>query len=142
MTGHIATVETDVEAPASRVWDALTDPDVIERYMFGARVVTDWKPGSSIVWKGEYEGKPFEDKGEVLEVVPERRLKVTHFSPLSGKDDVPENYHTVTYELDSHNGTTHVSLSQDNNPSAEAAEHSRANWEKMLSGLKATVEAS
>jgi uncharacterized protein YndB with AHSA1/START domain len=142
MTGHIATVETDVEAPASRVWDALTDPDVIERYMFGARVVTDWKPGSSIVWKGEYEGKPFEDKGEVLEVVPERRLKVTHFSPLSGKDDVPENYHTVTYELERHNGTTHVSLSQDNNPSAEAAEHSRANWEKMLSGLKATVEAS
>ena len=142
MTDHIATVETEVEAPASRVWAALTDPDVIERYMFGARVVTDWKPGSSIVWKGEYEGKPFEDKGEVLEVVPEQRLKVTHFSPLSGEDDIPENYHTVTYELESDNGTTHVSLSQDNNPSAEAAEHSRANWEKMLSGLKATVEAS
>ena len=142
MTDHIATVETEVEAPASRVWAALTDPDVIERYMFGARVVTDWKPGSSIVWKGEYEGKPFEDKGEVLEVVPEQRLKVTHFSPLSGEDDVPENYHTVTYELESDNGTTHVSLSQDNNPSAEAAEHSQANWEKMLSGLKATVEAS
>ena len=142
MTDHIATVETEVEAPASRVWAALTDPDVIERYMFGARVVTDWQPGSSIVWKGEYEGKPFEDKGEVLEVVPEQRLKVTHFSPLSGEDDVPENYHTVTYELESDNGTTHVSLSQDNNPSAEAAEHSRANWEKMLSGLKATVEAA
>ena len=142
MTDHIATVETEVEAPASRVWAALTDPDVIERYMFGARVVTDWKPGSSIDWKGEYKGKPFEDKGEVLEVVPEQRLKVTHFSPLSGEDDVPENYHTVTYELESDNGTTHVSLSQDNNPSAEAAEHSRANWEKMLSGLKATVEAA
>ncbi len=142
MTDHIATVETEVEAPASRVWAALTDPDVIERYMFGARVVTDWQPGSSIVWKGEYEGKPFEDKGEVLEVVPYQRLKVTHFSPLSGEDDVPENYHTVTYELESDNGTTHVSLSQDNNPSAEAAEHSRANWEKMLSGLKATVEAA
>jgi uncharacterized protein YndB with AHSA1/START domain len=142
MTGHIATVETDVEAPPSRVWSALTDPDVIEQYMFGARVVTDWKPGSPIVWKGEYEGRPFEDKGEVLEVVPERRLKVTHFSPLSGNDDVPENYHTVTHELEAHNGTTHVSLSQDNNPSAEAAEHSRANWEKMLSGLKATVESS
>ena len=142
MRDHIATVETEVYAPASRVWAALTDPAVIERYMFGARVVTDWKPGSSIVWKGEYEGKPFEDKGEILEVEPEHRLKLTHFSPLSGDEDVPENYHTVTYELETDNGTTHVSLSQDNNPSAEAAEHSRANWEKMLSGLKATVEAS
>ena len=142
MAKLVATAETEIDAAPSRVWRALTDPDLIEQYMFGARVITDWKPGSSIVWKGEYEGKAYEDKGEVLEVVPERRLKVTHFSPLGGKDDVPENYHTLTYELEGSNGTTHVSLSQDNNPTHEAAEHSRANWESMLSGLKATVEAS
>jgi uncharacterized protein YndB with AHSA1/START domain len=141
MTGHIATAETDVQAPPSRVWKALTDPDEIEKYMFGSHVVTDWKPGGSIVWKGEYEGKAYEDKGEILEVVPERRLKMTHFSSLSGMDDVPENYHTLTYELEGQNGTTHVSLSQDNNSSPEAAEHSRANWEKMLSGLKSVVES-
>ena len=51
MTDHIATVETEVEAPASRVWVRAHRPsDVIQRYMFRARVVTDWKPGSSIVW--------------------------------------------------------------------------------------------
>jgi uncharacterized protein YndB with AHSA1/START domain len=142
MTGHIATAETEIDAPANRVWKALTDADEIEKYMFGSRVDTDWQPGSSITWKGEYEGKAYEDKGEILEVVPERTLKVTHFSPLSGDDDVPENYHTLTYELEGHDGHTHVSLSQDNNSSPEAAEHSRKNWEKMLSGLKATVEAS
>jgi len=142
MADLVATAETEIEAPPSRVWRALTDPDLIEQYMFGARVVTDWQPGSSIVWKGEYEGKAYEDKGEVLEVVPERRLRMTHFSPLGGEDDVPENYHTLTYELEAENGTTHVSLSQDNNSSQEAAEHSRENWEKMLSGLKTTVEAS
>ena len=100
MEDLVATAETEIDAPPSSVWRALTDPDVIEQYMFGARVVTDWQPGSSIVWKGEYEGKAYEDKGEVLEVVPERRLKVTHFSPLGGEDDVPENYHTLTYELE------------------------------------------
>jgi uncharacterized protein YndB with AHSA1/START domain len=110
--------------------------------MFGSRVTTDWKPGSSIVWKGEYEGKPYEDKGEILEVEPERRLRMTHFSPRSGDEDVPENYHTLTYELEALNGSTRVSLTQDGNDTAEAAEHSQANWEKMLSGLKATVEAS
>jgi uncharacterized protein YndB with AHSA1/START domain len=142
MAHHVATAETEIEAPTSRVWAALTDPDEIQTYMFGTHVVTDWQPGSSIVWKGEHEGKAYEDKGEILEVVPERRLRMTHFSPLSGKDDVPENYHTLTYELEGDDGTTHVSLSQDGNPSAEAAEHSRSNWEKMLAGLKATVEAS
>ena len=44
------------------------------------------------------------------------------------------------YELKENDGKSHVSLSQDNNPSEEAAEHSRANWEKMLSALKEVVE--
>lgn len=141
MKGRVATAETEIHAPAGKVWRALTDPDEIQKYMFGSRVETDWKPGSRITWKGEYEGKKFEDKGEVLEVVPERRLKVTHFSPLSGQVDVPENYHTLVYELKESDGKTQVSLSQDNNPSEEAAEHSQANWDKMLSGLKDVVEA-
>ena len=140
MKGHVASAETDVHAPPRRVWKALTDPDEIEQYMFGTHVVTDWKPGSPITWAGEYEGKAYEDKGEVLEVVPERKLEMTHFSALSGDEDVPENYHTLRIELEGDNGITHVSLSQDNNSSEEAAEHSRANWEKMLSGLKETVE--
>jgi uncharacterized protein YndB with AHSA1/START domain len=141
MTGHIATAEAEIHAPRSKVWRALTDPDQIQKYMFGSRVETDWKPGSRITWKGEYDGKKYEDKGEILEVDHERRLKVTHFSPLSGEEDSPENYHTLVYELEENDGTTHVSLSQDNNRSEEAAEHSRANWEKMLSGLKGVVEA-
>jgi uncharacterized protein YndB with AHSA1/START domain len=140
MTGRVATAEAAIDAPRSKVWRALTDPDQIQKYMFGSRVETDWKPGSPITWTGEYEGKKYEDKGEILEVVEERRLKVTHFSPLSGEEDAPENYHTLLYELTENNGTTHVSLSQDNNSSEEAAEHSRENWEKMLAALKEVVE--
>src|SRR5262245_29257671 len=136
----IATAETDIAAPPSNVWAALTDPEQIKEYMFGAQVITDWKQGSPIRWKGEYEGTRYEDKGEIVEIEPERRLKVTHFSPLSGREDRPENYHTVVYELERRGSATHVSLSQDNNPSEAAAEHSRANWEKMLSGLKQFVE--
>jgi uncharacterized protein YndB with AHSA1/START domain len=141
MTGHVATAEADIRAPRSTVWRALTDPDQIQKYMFGSRVETDWKPGSRITWKGEHEGMKYEDKGEVLEVERERRLKLTHFSPLSGDEDVPENYHTLVYELDESDGKTHVSLSQDNNKSEEAAKHSRANWDKMLSALKEVVES-
>jgi uncharacterized protein YndB with AHSA1/START domain len=141
MTGRVATAEAEIDAPPSKVWRALTDPDQIQRYMFGSRVETDWKPGSRIIWKGEHDGKPYEDRGEILDVVKDRRLAVTHFSPLSGRADAPENYHTLVYELEEDGGKTHVSLSQDNNPTEEAAEHSRANWEKMLAALKELVEA-
>ena len=141
MVGHVATAETEIDASPDQVWSALTDPEQIKKYMFGSQVETDWQPGSRIVWKGEYEGKQYEDKGEIVEIEPERRLKVTHFSPLGGQEDVPENYHTLLYELEAQDGKTRLSLSQDNNPSEEAAEHSRANWEQMLSGLKQVVES-
>lgn len=74
MTGLIATAETDIDAAPERVWQALVDPDQIRQYMFGSQVVTDWRPGSPIVWKGKYEGRSYEDKGEVLQVEPARRL--------------------------------------------------------------------
>lgn len=140
MADHVATAEIDIDAPRDKVWTALTDPEQIKEYMFGSQVVTDWEQGSPIVWKGEYEGNKYEDKGEIVEIEPERRLKVTHFSPLSGEEDRPENYHTLLYELDERDGKTHVSLSQDGNASKDAAEHSQANWEKMLAGLKEVVE--
>jgi uncharacterized protein YndB with AHSA1/START domain len=142
VTDHVATAEIEIDASPAEVWTALTDPEQIKEYMFGSQVVTDWKQGSPIVWKGEYEGKRYEDKGEIVEIEPERRLKVTHFSPLSGEEDRPENYHRVLYELEERGGKTRVSLSQDNNSSKEAAEHSQANWEKMLAGLKQVVEGS
>jgi uncharacterized protein YndB with AHSA1/START domain len=140
MTGKVATASVDIAAAPTRVWAALTDPDEIEKYMFGSRVETDWKPGSPIVWKGEYAGRRYADKGEVIEVQPNHRLKVTHFSPLSGQPDEPANYHTLTYELRGSGDRTRVELSQDNNATAEEAEHSAANWQMMLDGLKRQVE--
>ncbi|OBA89495.1 ATPase [Mycobacteriaceae bacterium 1482268.1] len=137
---YIARAETDVSATPSEVWEALTDPEKVAQYFFGSRVETDWRPGSPIFWKGEYNGKAFEDKGEILEVQQNRLLKVSHFSPLSGQPDKPENYHTLTYELDERSGGTHVSLSQDNNGSEAEAQRSTANWEAMLAGLKKIVE--
>ena len=140
MADTVATAEIEISAPPERVWDALTDPELIERYMFGARVETDWQEGSPIVWKGEYDGKAYEDKGEIVEIEPERLLKVTHFSPLSGQEDVPGNYHLVMYELEPHGDATAVSLTQTGNASKKEAEHSSRNWERMLAGLKQVVE--
>ena len=141
MASRVATARIEIEASPQEVWKALTEPRLIEEYMFGTHVETDWQPGSRIVWKGEYDGKRYEDKGEILDVQPGKRLELTHYSPLSGDEDRPENYHTVVYELEERGTTTRVALSQDGNADDEAAEHSRSNWEKMLTGLKQTVES-
>jgi uncharacterized protein YndB with AHSA1/START domain len=140
MTGFIASADIDISAPPQRVWTALTDPEEIAKYMFGTSVESTWRPGSSITWSGEWEGKPYQDKGEILEVEPPRRLKVTHYSPLTGQEDRPENYHTVIYDLIDQGATTHLTLSQDNNADQAEADRASATWSTMLTGLKEAVE--
>ena len=141
MTDHVAHAETRVSASPQQVWDALTDPDAIATYMMGAKVETDWEEGSPITWSGEYDGRSYQDKGEILDVVENRRLRVTHYSPLSGEDDVPENYHTLDYRLDDQGDATVLTLDQDGNDSAEQAEQFSQNWQQMLDGLKEYVES-
>ena len=140
MNNLIAKVSTTINAPAQKVWDALTDPEVIRQYMFGTSVISDWKQESPIVWKGEWQGKKYEDRGVILKLEPERLIQYSHFSPLSGKPDLPENYHTVTIELVSHGVETAISLSQDNNETDQAREHSEENWKMMLASLKKLLE--
>jgi len=137
---HVAKASTTIDAPVAKVWDALVNPALIQQYMFGTQVVSTWKEGSPIAWKGEWKGKSYEDKGVLLAVKPERMLRYSHFSPLTGQPDRPENYHTVTIELASSGGQTTVSLSQDKNPTPEAREHSEKNWSVMLAGMKKLLE--
>jgi uncharacterized protein YndB with AHSA1/START domain len=140
MTDHVAVAETEIDASPDDIWNALTDPEAIEKYMFGSHVESSWEEGGHIVWKGEYEGREYADHGKILEIERPRRLRFTHFSPLSGKQDLPENYHTILYELEGTDDSTRITLSQDNNDSAEDAEHSQANWQQVLAGLKQVVE--
>ena len=137
---HVAKASATIDAPAAKVWDALVDPAAIHEYMFGTNVASDWKEGGAITWKGEWQGKAYEDKGVIKRVDPRRTLQYTHFSPLAGLPDKPENYHTITIELAENGAGTNVALSQDNNPTEEEREHSESNWRMMLEGLKKFVE--
>jgi uncharacterized protein YndB with AHSA1/START domain len=136
----IAKASITINAPSGKIWNALVQREAIKQYMFGTTVVTDWREGSPIVWKGEWQGKPYEDKGVILQFKPGRTLQYSHFSPLSGVPDTPDNYHTVTIELSAEQNHTRVSLAQDNNASEEERQHSEKNWAMMLSALKAFVE--
>ena len=136
----IAKASVTINATIDKAWDALVNPKAIKQYMFGTNVVSDWHEGSPITWKGEWKGKSYEDKGVILQFKPGRLLQYSHFSPLSGVPDKPENYHTVTIELSGEENQTRVSLAQDNNATDKAREESEKNWEMMLTGLKKFLE--
>ena len=139
--GFEAVSTVTIAAPIGEVWDALTNPEKVKQYMHGTNLSTDWKEGSPIRWRGEWKGKSYEDKGEVLEVKPQRLLRYTHWSPMGGSEDKPENYHTVTCELAGDDGKTTLTLIQDNNPTQEEADKmARDNWGPVLNGLKDTAE--
>lgn len=145
MGNYVARAEVDVSAPRREVWTVLTSSGSHPEILMGAEVISDWRLGSRIVWRGEWQGKTFEDHGRVIELDDREepwRIVLTHFSPLSGQPDVPDNYHTLHFELEETPAGTHVTLDQDNNPTVEAAQHSQQNWETMLRGVKAVAERS
>lgn len=136
LTAHAS---ISVRAPRERVWRALTTRADIKRYMFGADVESSWTEGAPIVWRGEWEGTPFEDHGTVLLVAPGAMLQYTHAS--GGTDPAkPKVVHTVTIRLSGSAELTQVDLRQDNNGSTWEREHAERNWARMLEGLKGVVE--
>ena len=138
---HVAKVSIAINAPKSKVWEALTNPNLIKQYLFGTEVITDWQVGSPITFKGIWEGKPFEDKGRVLQIEEGKLLVSTFWSALSGLPDLPENYQTVRYELSAEDGGTRLTIEQDNNASQEAAKQSEQNWNTVLEGMKKLLES-
>jgi uncharacterized protein YndB with AHSA1/START domain len=137
----VARAATTITAGPDAVWTGLVEPDAIKQYMFGTTVESEWSEGSTIVWKGEWQGRAYEDKGTILRLEPGRLLQYSHFSPLSGLPDEPQHYHTVTIELSPDASWTRVSLTQDGSTMHEAREHAEKNWGMMLGSLRGCVES-
>ena len=129
-----------INASSSKVWDASQIQNLVKQYMFGTNVTSDWKEGSAINWEGEYEGKSYKDKGIIKKLEPKKILQHTYLSGMSGKEDKPENYATVTYKLLKKDDKTTLSLSQDNNANEKSKEESTKNWKMVLKKLKEVVE--
>jgi|SRR5579859_1161696 len=135
-----ATAKIEIKAPAAKVWDALVNPELVKVYLYGAQIASDWKVGSPVTYKGEWKGKPYEDKGIVLAFEPGQRLKVTHYSPLSGLPDVPENYHTVTYAISGAGDRSILTITQENNRDQAEVDESTGTWTAILGSIKILLE--
>jgi uncharacterized protein YndB with AHSA1/START domain len=96
---YIAKASINIKCSPTKIWEALTNPELIKQYFFGTEVTTNWIVGSPITYKGVWNGQPYEDKGLILEIVPDKTLLSSYWSSMAGLEDVPENYKTVKYEL-------------------------------------------
>ena len=146
MAVQASQVRTTVKAPPSAVWKALTMVSTLKQFFFGSDISTDYRVGSPIYFRGNWKGKPYEDKGRIQTFEPEKRLAFTHWSPLSGMEDRPENYHIVTFDLRPTDGGTEVMLTQTNQNDAEPLtpenrQEYAKNWTMVLDGLKIAVES-
>ena len=75
----IAEISISVNATPAQVWNVLTTPELIKRYLMGTDVITDWKEGSTITYSGVYEGKKYHDKGIIRKTEPIKILQSTYF---------------------------------------------------------------
>ena len=132
--------EITIHAPAAKVWDALTNPKLIKQYFFGTDTKSTWKVGSPILFKGKWKGKPYTDKGKILQNERNKVLQYTHWSSLSGIPDVPENYYKVTFRVYPGKGKTVLSVSQSDLAGEQARVESRKNWAMVLRSIKQMLE--
>ncbi|HEU5364658.1 MAG TPA: SRPBCC domain-containing protein [Hanamia sp.] len=137
----------DIDAPASKIWNVLVNPEETKKYMFGCETISDWKPGSDLLWQANYEGKgTVFVKGKIIEIEPQKFLSYTTIDPNSYIADIPQNYLTVTYQLQEENGTTNLMVTQgDYSTVADGEKRFRetmqgGGWEPILIQIKKKVE--
>ncbi len=143
----IIEAQITINAPASKVWDALVNPGQTKKYMFGCEVVSNFKTGSPILWKGLMEDKEvIFVKGHIVNIEPEKQLIYTTFDPNAGWEDIPENYVNVTYNLTHENGLTTLSVTHGDFATVVEGEKryndtmSGGGWDSILQAIRNLVE--
>lgn len=128
-------------APASKVWLALTVPNLVKQWQYGADLITTWETGTRIIFRNEWDGQIFEQWGTVLEFIPDLRLKYSLFFPSPGREDIPENYFFMIYELvESGECTTVIIRQEDPRPTLADTSSNEDDAPDVLSYLKELVE--
>ena len=140
---HDLTVSKSVliNAPAAKVWEVLTRPELIKEYLYGTDTLTDWKVGSDIVFQGEYNGQQYRDHGKILSFTPHEGLSYSYWSGFSGIEDKPENYSVITYTLEPEGpDQTRFTWSQKGFASEQGYQHSEASTGMLLDQIKNIAE--
>jgi uncharacterized protein YndB with AHSA1/START domain len=131
-------VEKTVKLPAnpSRVWEALTKPELTKQYYFDCQAISDWQVGSPLIFKFESRGgSTIPVKGVITAVEPNRLLQHTCYA--AEFEDVPAKHTIVTYKLTPQGDDTELSVTQGEFPEDEILGQHEKSWDHVLNGLQA-----
>jgi uncharacterized protein YndB with AHSA1/START domain len=130
-----------IVAPRKKVWLALTVPELVKQWQYGSDLLTTWEVGTSIIFRNEWNGQVFEQKGSVLEFLPDSRLKYSLSFPRPDLQGIAEHCFFMTYELSESEGTTSLLVRQED-PRPPPPNDSSGGDEgpDVLSSLKELVE--
>lgn len=150
MNPHIPSAEqkifqksVEIHAPASRVWQALTTPASMKKWMMPDlefEIHTDWMVGSPLLMRGNMNGKDFENRGMVLQYEPDKHLKYSHLSSISRLPDRPESYSILDFVLQPTGERTVLTLTLSNFLSESIYKHLSFYWNVTLEVLKRWIE--
>lgn len=147
-TPLIITNSITISAPKAKVWDALVNPEQTKKYMYGCEPVSDWKPGSELLWNGADGDKTITFvKGRILEIRGEEYLSYTVIDPNNTNvPDIPENYLTVTYSLEEKDGQTTLNVTQGDYSTVADGQNRYEDtmkvggWQSIMDAIKSLVE--
>jgi uncharacterized protein YndB with AHSA1/START domain len=129
--------EIYIKTTPERLWEAITDSEMRQRYNFGVGVKSDWTAGSS--YEGVHPMAPGPLlQGENLEVDPPRRL-VQSFMALWSDDAKNEGTSRVTWEIEPVGDSCCLTVTHDQMREGANAEL-YGGWPMILSGLKTLLE--
>lgn len=139
-TDKILNKTININAPVSKVWNTLTNPDFMKEWLYGTKVIYNPKAGVPILFTGNWQGTEYKDKGTILKFETEKIFQYNYWSSFSGLPDSTENYSIITFELTENDNITELSLTQSNFATQTSYEHSDKNWDPALELIKKISE--
>ena len=141
---QLASKTVEIDAPAFKVWDALTQPELMKKWMVDAEteinILTDWTVGTSIIMRGKMHRIKFENRGRVLQFEREQLLQYSHLSSLSRLPDETSNYSIIEFRLTPVEDRTNLTLTLSNFPTEAILKHLVFYWNVTLEILKKMIE--
>jgi uncharacterized protein YndB with AHSA1/START domain len=126
-----------IKTTPERLWEAITDSEMRQKYSFGVAVTSEWTPGSPYEAVHPKAPTPISE-GENLEVDPPRRL-VQSFNALWSEDVRREGTSRVTWEIEPVGDSCRLTVTHDQLREG-VNDEIYGGWPMILSGLKTLLE--
>ncbi|WP_235297922.1 SRPBCC domain-containing protein [Portibacter marinus] len=135
-----------IKADREKVWDLLTNPDLTPEYMYTCAILSNFKKGSSVIWKGIHDDVIYVT-GKLIAFKPYSVMSYTVIDPNADYPQTPENHLKVQYLLEEKNDKTLLTVIQSGYETVAEGQKrydeaiANGGWTSILEKIKEMAEA-